>query len=454
MKTFIKILLCTIPIFVFGQSKGVSWVKVSSWHEVLEMAKAEHKYIFVDCFATWCGPCKIMDRDVFANSLFADSIRNEFIAVKMQMDQSDKDDTIIKSLYQDAQRLGVDYRVNAYPTFSIFDSNGIIKSKETGLKTVDELIRLSSKALTKRGKYEDKYADYDRMMEEYNSGKRDYSNFPYMISSSELLGKSALADQLTSEYFFYLKDKPLSFILNKTILQFLETHIALQSKYFDIFLRYHEMVDSIMGRAGYSNNVVLHQVIANEYTYPFLNRCNQDSVLMKDPPWNELSNEIKGFVDQELVVRNDLEAKIAWYKGQKKWARYFDLFLQKVQTYGIDSTASFVDYQINDFAWWVFEFSNRDSINARAVELMEGVIRRTVRSGEPVYSYYDTYANLLYRSSKVKDAVSFENKAIADATEWLLKDPDNAEGYKSSIDDFKIVLNKMENRKPTWISDN
>ena len=30
--------------------------KISSWEAVIAQAKKENKYIFVDCFTTWCGP--------------------------------------------------------------------------------------------------------------------------------------------------------------------------------------------------------------------------------------------------------------------------------------------------------------------------------------------------------------------------------------------------------------
>lgn len=36
-----------------------------TFHEALEKAKQEKKLIFVDCYTTWCGPCKMMSEQVF-----------------------------------------------------------------------------------------------------------------------------------------------------------------------------------------------------------------------------------------------------------------------------------------------------------------------------------------------------------------------------------------------------
>ena len=38
----------------------------SNWEAVKAKAKAENKPIFVDTYASWCEPCKWMDKHVFA----------------------------------------------------------------------------------------------------------------------------------------------------------------------------------------------------------------------------------------------------------------------------------------------------------------------------------------------------------------------------------------------------
>ena len=60
-----KILLLLVYLFI-GLSvvaQGVSFQELSL-AKALEKAKEENKYVFVDCYTSWCGPCKMMASQV------------------------------------------------------------------------------------------------------------------------------------------------------------------------------------------------------------------------------------------------------------------------------------------------------------------------------------------------------------------------------------------------------
>ena len=54
--------LVVFQVSVFGQ--GINFEKLTL-EEALIKAKTENKYVFVDCYTTWCGPCKRMTEFVF-----------------------------------------------------------------------------------------------------------------------------------------------------------------------------------------------------------------------------------------------------------------------------------------------------------------------------------------------------------------------------------------------------
>jgi thioredoxin 1 len=56
----------------------------NSWSEALKQAAAKNKYIFVDAYASWCGPCKMLKATTFRNSKVAEFYNSNFINVAIE----------------------------------------------------------------------------------------------------------------------------------------------------------------------------------------------------------------------------------------------------------------------------------------------------------------------------------------------------------------------------------
>mgnify|MGYP000016755338 FL=1 len=62
-------IVCVFVVFgsgVFGQ--GIKFIEGEKWDNVLRMAQEQNKYIFMDCYTSWCGPCKALAKDVFTKN--------------------------------------------------------------------------------------------------------------------------------------------------------------------------------------------------------------------------------------------------------------------------------------------------------------------------------------------------------------------------------------------------
>src|ERR1700685_3137554 len=81
-------------------TKGIVFEHGLSWREVLQKAKQENKYVFVDCYATWCGPCKGMEQTVYPVEAVGEAFNGNFISVKLQLDKTRQDDDNVRSWYQ------------------------------------------------------------------------------------------------------------------------------------------------------------------------------------------------------------------------------------------------------------------------------------------------------------------------------------------------------------------
>ena len=106
------------------QSKGIIFEQFGSWNEVLAKAKVEKKYIFMDCYTTWCAPCKRMDKEVFPLESVGIIYNKNFISIRVQMDRTPRDESNVKIWYADADSIRVKYQVEAFPTYLFFSPDG------------------------------------------------------------------------------------------------------------------------------------------------------------------------------------------------------------------------------------------------------------------------------------------------------------------------------------------
>jgi thioredoxin-related protein len=64
----------------------VRWV---DYTEALKQAKDSNKIVFVDLYAEWCIPCRIMDANTYSDPTVASILNTKFIPVKLDVDSED-----------------------------------------------------------------------------------------------------------------------------------------------------------------------------------------------------------------------------------------------------------------------------------------------------------------------------------------------------------------------------
>src|ERR1700761_5246017 len=127
----ILLILIFCPFCLRAQD-GIHFEKDMTWQQVKEKAKKENKFIFVDCFTTWCGPCKSMDHNIYPNDTVGKLVNDRFVSVKVQLDTSKRDDENVKQWYADAHMIKEQYKIHAFPTFLFFSPDGEIVHRGQG----------------------------------------------------------------------------------------------------------------------------------------------------------------------------------------------------------------------------------------------------------------------------------------------------------------------------------
>ncbi len=146
------ILAVCLSLTTNAQTKEVEF-EHTSWQKVLKKAKKQNKLIFVDCYTSWCGPCKMMAKDVFTQDHVADFFNTNFVNFKIDMEKGE------------GPELKPQWKINAYPTFLIINTKGEVIHRIVGAYGADEFIDYVKEAQT-----EDK--NFAALSKAYNEGKR------------------------------------------------------------------------------------------------------------------------------------------------------------------------------------------------------------------------------------------------------------------------------------------
>ncbi len=107
-----------------------------SWQEALSLAQKENKLIFLDAYASWCGPCKMMARTTFKDAEVGEFFNANFINVKMDMEK-----------HPEGTRLSNDLYLTAYPTMYFLNYSEKPIYKTLGYLKAKKLISEGKKAL-------------------------------------------------------------------------------------------------------------------------------------------------------------------------------------------------------------------------------------------------------------------------------------------------------------------
>jgi len=109
-----------------------------SWDATLKKANQENKLIFLDIYATWCGPCKQLKKKTFPDKALGIYFNATFINLSIDGESAD------------GLKLVEKYHVEGYPALLVLDSHGNVISESGGYMPPSDLLEFGHQAVNKR----------------------------------------------------------------------------------------------------------------------------------------------------------------------------------------------------------------------------------------------------------------------------------------------------------------
>ena len=113
---------------------------VDQYGETHTLSDYAGKTVFLNFWATWCGPCKAMERDVFSKKEVGDFMDEYFVAAKYDIDKPT------------GKALAGKHGIRSIPTYLVFNTEGDLLGKITGSMPAEEFTAALRKIIAETGK--------------------------------------------------------------------------------------------------------------------------------------------------------------------------------------------------------------------------------------------------------------------------------------------------------------
>lgn len=188
MQKLLSLFLLTISALLFSQ-ESIDFHNLS-FKEILAKAKSEKKLVFIDAYAVWCGPCKMMEKNIFPLPAVKDYYNANFINARFDMEKGEGRDLAVK------------YGIRSYPSFLFLNGDGEVVMKNLGYMGENDFLTIAKEANNPKFRTASNKDLFDK-------GEKDPD---FLLNMMRLYVDSdyELAKKVSERYFDVKKAEPLT----------------------------------------------------------------------------------------------------------------------------------------------------------------------------------------------------------------------------------------------------
>ena len=369
MKKNVVFFLTITAFFSTASAQDVVFFE-GSWEELNAAAAAQNKYIMVDAYTDWCGPCKQMDKMMFHDNAEVAAVMNEnFISYKIDCE---RDFGLVFSRK---------FKVAGYPTLLFFNSNGQLIDRQMGFEPVTASFVADMRAVLALDpndtyQYDAKMLDMpwpDFYVQAFRDANNENWKYPKDADPNAFL---AAQEDLTSEMAWAVMSR-FNNIDEKYLNYFKENYKTYKRKY----------------KKETENKIQSH--LFNEVAVA---ASTSDEQRFK-----------AALAEVPVYLPEDAEELAGWmmsyyYMQTKDWSNYASLMQKDIDAGDREISLN----EINNTAWRIYLECEDQQIIKQAISWFN-----TYLNDMDDFNSMDTYASLLFKAGELEQSEKWAIKAIA-----------------------------------------
>ncbi|MGI9580424.1 thioredoxin family protein [Chryseobacterium sp. RRHN12] len=361
-------ILSSIFIGALAWAQGIKFEE-GNFASILAKAKNEKKLVFIDAYASWCGPCKLMVKNIFPLQSVGDYYNSHFINAKIDMEKGE------------GIELAKKYNVKAFPTYLFIDGNGEAVHRTLGYVEEKDFIQFAKDA-------EDPNKRLTSLKQQFENGEKD-PEFLKNLAGLTMYNDAEFAGKVMNRYFQQktsLDQQDIQMLLSGVQTTDSPLYKIFQDKKADIVKFFPE--DKY---EKFDKNIKLNTISKKAY--------NADA-----KTWNDsyFMSEAQKFLSKEEADKILKRMKANRALKNKNIPEYEKLILDLYKDYSAAGSE-----ELNSLAWNFFEnVSNKESLEKAIAWAQESVKK------DQNFANTDTLANLYNKVGDKKNAKIWAEKSI------------------------------------------
>lgn len=309
--------------------------------DLVAKAKKENKLLFIDAYTSWCGPCKMMEKNTFTQKAVGDYFNTNFINSRFDMEKGE------------GREIASKFGVRSYPTYLFLNGDGELVSQNYGYMEGSLFVSMAQDVNSPNNKK-------GSLKERFANGEKDPE---FLINIMKLNSSSdyAFAKQ-ASERYFENKKKTEEFSKDDVglLLFFLK---STEDKNYKAFTERKEDIIKFLPEETYKefdNQIKLGKIVEQA--------IDQQNKKINDEYFMKAAEPLVGKHDAEVKLN---QTKLSYYEQNANFPEY-----EKAALAYYKNSEAFEPNELLKAAWMFSEHIKTPSSLKKAAEWAEKSVMR------------------------------------------------------------------------------